>query len=287
MAVTLQEGQGIERGLFKGSRIIDLGVYLDDANYPPWGCTEKKLDHKAGAKAIAKFMDYHGVSEGAKDEDFPEEMGLAWSQFNVSDHAGNHIDAPYHFGPLVEGKPAKTIDRVPLEWCTGPGVRLDFRHLQTKDIGLADLREALGKIDCTLQKGDVVLLWTGASEYINDPDPEKYWGIQAGISMEALHYVLDHGVKLIGIDAWAMDVSKATMTAAFAGKEDEIFFPAHFVGRQREHMHLEKLAHFDKLPKPTGFQFVAFPIKIRGGSAGWVRPVAVVPEADFEDAGSR
>jgi len=28
----------------------------------------------------------------------------------------------------------------------------------------------------------------------------------------------------------------------------------------------------------------AFPIKIRGGSAGWVRPVAIVPRRQFEEA---
>ncbi|MGI9301672.1 MAG: cyclase family protein, partial [Gammaproteobacteria bacterium] len=231
------------RGLFGAHRIVDLGVYLDDANYPPWGCTEKRIDHKQGAKAIAKFMDYHKVSEGAQDEDFPEEMGLAWSQFSVSDHAGNHIDAPYHFGPLVEGKPAKTIDQVPLEWCAGPGVRVDFRHLQGKDISRADMEKALEDINHELQPGDIILLWTGADEYI-EVDADKYWGTQAGISMDALHYVLDHGVKLVGIDAWAMDVCKDTMTKAFAGKDDEIFFPAHFVGREREHMHLEKLRNF-------------------------------------------
>jgi hypothetical protein len=28
---------------------------------------------------------------------------------------------------------------------------------------------------------------------------------------------------------------------------------------------------------------MAFPIKLRGASAGWVRPVAIVPESHFEE----
>jgi len=48
-------------------------------------------------------------------------------------HAGTHVDAPWHFGPVVEGQPAKKIDEVPLEWCYGNGVLLDFS--QSKKIG--------------------------------------------------------------------------------------------------------------------------------------------------------
>ncbi|PZS22870.1 MAG: hypothetical protein DLM54_02265 [Acidimicrobiales bacterium] len=61
------------------------------------------------------------------------------------------------------------------------------------------------------------------------------------------------------------------------------FFPLHFVGRAREHMHLEKLTNLGALPRVTGFVFVAFPVKLRDGSAGWVRPVALVPASHFED----
>ncbi len=50
-------------------------------------------------------------------------------------HAGTHVDAPWHFGPTSEGKPSKKIDQVPLEWCFGNGVLLDFS--QTKKPGEA------------------------------------------------------------------------------------------------------------------------------------------------------
>jgi len=126
-----------------------------------------------------------------------------------------------------------------------------------------------------------VLLWTGADEHIEDP--EKYWQLQGGLSVQGLNYLLDQGIKLIGLDAYAINVSFDTMEAAKdAGDPD--FFPLHFVGRARQHMHLEKLTNLGAILRPTGFFFVTTPMKLRGGSAGWVRPVALVPTSDFTDS---
>lgn len=261
--------------------IIDLGVYPDQAAYPPWGYKAKHVSHAQGAHAMARFLnlrEFHGAQGELAAGDFPEALGLAWTQVNLSDHAGNHIDAPYHFGPTVEGQPAKTIDQVPLSWCAGPGVRLDFRSHQGRDISAEDLRRELARIEVALLPGAVPLLWTGADQYIDDE--KEYWPRQAGLSLEGLNYLLDQGVHLIGIDAYAMDVSHATMQRQQAAG-DARFFPLHFVGRAREHMHLEKLTNLGALPRPSGFFFAAFPIKLRGASAGWVRPVAMVPQSHF------
>jgi kynurenine formamidase len=37
---------------------------------------------------------------------------------------------------------------------------------------------------------------------------------------------------------------------------------------------LEKLHNLEVLP-PYGFEVACFPVKVRGGSAGWTRPVAI------------
>ena len=281
-------------------RIVDLGVHLDQAAYPPWGFKSQHVDHARGAAAMAEFLNLRdfgaakaadarggaaadpGGRGGVARGDFPEALGLAWTQVSMSDHAGNHIDAPWHFGPQVEGAKAKTIDEVPLEWCCGPGVRIDVRAFKGRDVGRADLERELDRIGVTLAPGMIPLLWTGADERIGDD--QRYWEEQAGLSEEGLHFLLDRGVKLVGIDAYAMDVSNASMKESVA-KGDPRLFPLHFVGRAREHMHLEKLANLGRLPRPSGFWFMAFPIKLRGGSAGWVRPVALVPESHYSTQG--
>lgn len=119
--------------------------------------------HAGAARAMANFFNARDFNEGrVSKDDFPESLGLARTSVNISDHAGNHIDAPWHFGPIVEGKPAKTIDRIPLDWCFGPGLRLDFRHRQGRDIGPSDVKGELARIGARLEPGTIPLIWTGA-----------------------------------------------------------------------------------------------------------------------------
>ena len=37
------------------------------------------------------------------------------SSLSFGSHTGTHVDAPYHYGATSEGKPARTIDQVPLD----------------------------------------------------------------------------------------------------------------------------------------------------------------------------
>jgi kynurenine formamidase len=54
-----------------------------------------------------------------------------------------------------------------------------------------------------------------------------------------------------------------------------MFWAAHFVGVEHEYCHMERLANFDQLPA-SGFRVCAFPLKVRGGSAGPARVVALL-----------
>jgi kynurenine formamidase len=58
------------------------------------------------------------------------------------------VDAPYHYAPVSEGKPARRIDEVPLDWCFAPGVVLEASHVAPGDeITVSHLEAALEKID--------------------------------------------------------------------------------------------------------------------------------------------
>ena len=56
---------------------------------------------------------------------WPDGVALSAEVVTLSTHSGTHVDAPFHYGPAVAGH-TRTIDEVPLEWCYGPGVLLDF-----------------------------------------------------------------------------------------------------------------------------------------------------------------
>ena len=49
----------------------------------------------------------------------------------------------------------------------------------------------------------------------------------------------------------------------------------HKAGRDIGYCHIEKLHNLEALP-PAGFTIACFPVKVRGGSAGWTRAVAIM-----------
>ena len=82
----------------------------------------------------------------------------------------------------------------------------------------------------------------------------------------------------MGIDAWGWDRPHKFMVEELKAGNKEHFFESHYLGIEREYVHLERLANLDKIPEPFGFKVVAFPIKIEGASAGWVRAVAMIED---------
>ena len=86
-------------------------------------------------------------------------------------HSTTHLDAPYHYGPLSEGKKAKTIDEVPLEWCYGDGVVIDMSHKKDFEvITLQDVQDFLQQNAITIQPKTIVLIKTGRDKFIYDKD---------------------------------------------------------------------------------------------------------------------
>ena len=122
-------------------RLIDLSVPLQhDAPSEPLPAKIHYVTHDA--EGLAQMKQFFGVRE--EDLVWSEGKGWAVEEIHAITHTGTHVDAPYHYGPLSEGKPARRIDEVPLEWCYAPGVIVDVRHLPAgAEITVDDLRQAL------------------------------------------------------------------------------------------------------------------------------------------------
>jgi kynurenine formamidase len=187
------------------------------------------------------------------------------------------MDAPLHYGPLSGGQPAKSIDQVPLEWCIGRGVRLDLRHVPPgAGITVADLSAAIDHAHCDLKAGDIVLLWTGADSLWGSPE---YLTTFPGLTGKGTAFLIEQGIRVIGIDAWGLDRPATTMIEDYHRTRDQsVLWPSHIYGRSREYLQLEKLANLAALPRPTGFTICCFPVSIAGAGAGWTRVVAIVDD---------
>ena len=258
--------------MFNNVRLIDLSVPLEhDAVNEPMPARIHYVRHDGeGLEQMQK-------SFGVTPHDLVYSGGLGWAveEIQAITHTGTHVDAPYHYGPTSEGKPARTIDLVPLEWCFAPGVVLDMRHKAAGEfIEVADLQAALAKIEYRLRPLDIVLLQTGADKRLGSRD----YFAQPGLGREGVLWLVEQGVRVIGIDAYTLDRPFADMVADFrrTGK-GEYIWPAHFAGITREYCQIEKLANLDLLPRPHGFHVSCLPVKIAGASAGWCRAVALVP----------
>jgi len=254
-------------------RMIDLSVPLSHQSASePMPADIHYVTHEGeGREQIERLL-------GVRREDLVYSGGLGWAVEEICaiTHTGTHVDAPYHYAPLSQGEPARTIDQVPLEWCFAPGVVLDMRHKMAGElITVEDLAEALARIRYILQPRDIVLLQTGADKRLGTTD----YFAQPGLGRDSTLWLVEQGVKVIGIDAYTLDRPFANMIADYQRTGDgRYIWPAHFAGITREYCQIEKLANLEQIPRPHGFYVSCLPVKIERASAGWCRAVAIVED---------
>ncbi len=89
-------------------------------------------------------------------------------------------------------------------------------------------------------------------------------------------YLLERGVRVTGIDGWSWDAPFTfTMKKNAETHDASLIWEGHRARREIGYCHIEKLHNLEALP-PTGFTVSCFPVKVRGGSAGWTRAVAII-----------
>jgi kynurenine formamidase len=249
-------------------QIIDLSVPTEDSPSEPLPVKVVHEDHTKSVEAMKGFF-------GCDESDLPQ--GLAWANDSATlgAHAGTHVDAPWHYFPTSEGKRARTIDEMPLEWFYGDGVVLDMRHKPNGSlITINDIKEALEKINYQLKPWDIVLIETGADKYWGKAE---YFNAGCGMGKESTLWLIEQGIKVMGIDAWGWDRPFWAIKEEFSKTKDKsILWEGHRAGIEKEYCHIEKLANLDKLPRPFAFKVACFPVKLTKGSAGWTRAVALL-----------
>ncbi len=255
-------------------RIVDLSVALqnDIPSDPPRNIPViEYTNHEQSAALVA------GLFPGLTPEMLPEGKGWAVEKVTLGTHTGTHLDAPWHFHPTMSGgQRAITIDEVPLDWCFGNAVKLDFRHLPDGHVvSAAEVEAELKRIGHQLQPMDIVVVNTAAGKRFGQND---YLDSGCGMGREATLYLTSRGVKVTGTDGWSWDAPFSHTARRFAATHDpSIIWEGHKSGREIGYCHIEKLHNLEVLP-PFGFKIACFPVKIHQASAGWTRAVAI-----FED----
>jgi kynurenine formamidase len=265
-------------------RIIDLSLSVDDTLVETHAATIDRITHAAGVEhfnEVVMAKQPGGKERFAKGErvakpnEVPDAEMLSLEIVHASVHMGTHVDAPFHYGSRSEGRPARMIADVPLEWCYGPGVVLDLTHLKyPQNIKKDDVTGALNRVRYTLKPMDIVLIYTGGDKLLGTPD---YVNKYVGMMPDALEFILDQGVKMLGIDTIGLDRPCFEMFNEFLSTKDRSkIWPCHFLGRRREYCHMERMGNLGAIPKPYGFTVSCLPVKIKDAGAGWTRAVAIL-----------
>ncbi|KAK4505820.1 hypothetical protein PRZ48_003785 [Zasmidium cellare] len=179
---------------------------------------------------------------------------------SMSDHAGTHVDAPKHFDPTPG---ALSIDQMPLENFYTSAICLDLSHVELKaTISVQEMEDALSKSGENIRDGDTVLLYMAFNKRVPFSDP-RWQHDFPGLSLEAVHWLADKGCKIFGVEA----VSPSP--------EGEPNFQAHNACGERNITHIEGLDNLEQVVGKGRFRFIGFPLKIREGSGGPMRAVAL------------
>jgi kynurenine formamidase len=192
---------------------------------------------------------------------------------NLGTHDSTHIDAPWHYNSEIQGQRAETIDELPLDWFYSDAVVLDMTHKgEGEAMDVADVEKELARIGYELKPLDIVLVRTGRDAFYTQPD---YIFHGCGVTAAATRWLFERGVRVMGIDAWGWDqpLDRQAREALTTG-QDGVFWAAHQV--DLPYAQIERLVNLGGLP-PFGFKVACFPLKIKNGSAGPTRAVAILP----------
>lgn len=201
--------------------------------------------------------------------------GYYYSAYNfaTAEHGGTHIDAPIHFA-----KNRQTVDEIPLEKLIGNGIKIDVsaKAMNSPDyqVSVEDLLNWEEEQNQQIPDGSIVLLQTGYSQFY--PDKQKYLGTTArgeeavkllhfpGLSPEAAKWLIENrNIKSIGIDTPSIDYGQSAD------------FKTHVILLSENIPAFENVTALEELPA-TGFEIIALPMKIKGGSGGPVRIIALL-----------
>lgn len=209
-----------------------------------------------------------------KDFEGVTEKGFYYSayKYSAAEHGGTHLDAPVHFS---QGRHA--VDQIPLEQLIGSGIVVDVtKQCENNSDYQITINDFLAweKQHGRIANSSILLLRTGFGRVY--PDRKKYLGTEergaeavAKLHFPGLHpdtarwLAANRSVKAVGLDTASIDYGQSTL------------FESHRILFDKNIPAFENVANLDKLP-PKGFSVIALPMKIKGGSGGPLRIVAIL-----------
>lgn len=216
------------------------------------------------AKSFKLETDFEGMTD----------KGYFYSayRYSAAEHGGTHLDSPVHFA-----KGRHTVDEIPLQQLMGAAIVIDVTQ---QCAGNADYQVSVAdfqnweKRNGRIAPGTIVLLRTGFGKRY--PDRQTYLGTdeRGAQAVAKLHFpgldpaaarwlTQNRSIKAIGLDTASIDYGQSTL------------FESHRILFEKNIPAFENVANLDQLPA-KGFSVIALPMKIKKGSGGPLRIVALL-----------
>ncbi len=246
---------------FPAGRVVDL-THAFDQDTITWP-TESGFELERGSEGVTEAGYYYVAN-----------------RFRSPEHGGTHLDAPIHFHAN-----RWHVDEIPLDRLLGHGILVDMAAACASDrdyrVSVRDLQEWEARHG-PMARGNILLLRTGFGRHWSDR--ERYMGTKArgaeavaelhfpGLHPEAARWLVEErGIGAVGLDTPSIDFGQSKL------------FQSHVVLFEANVPVFENLANLDRLPE-TGFQVIALPMKIRGGSGAPLRIVAILAGGEGRDS---
>jgi kynurenine formamidase len=157
----------------------------------------------------------------------------------------------------------QSLEQIAIDRFMGPAWCVDLTPTEPRQvIGVNDL----GEVAQQFQPGESLLLQTGWSRYVNDP--ERYRDGLPRIGDELAAWCGERGMRMLGVEppsvADVNDLEEVT-------RIHQVLLGAQIVI-------VEGLTGLDRLPRGKRFTFVAAPLKIHGGDGAPCRAFAILDE---------
>ncbi|HJQ48795.1 MAG TPA: cyclase family protein [Amycolatopsis sp.] len=191
--------------------------------------------------------------------------GVAANVWEIHEHSGSHVDAPFHYVPS-----GLTIDALPHDVLFFlPFKKFDLAPYDPQPgepVGRDQLMEAAERGGFSLEDGDVAVLDFGWDRYLpggTDAREPGWWGSnEPGLSEDACDYLAAAGISAVACDTSACDLSRRDGEFFASPGHTHYFLPNGI-------LIVEGLRGLAEVPA-TGL-FVALPLKLAKGTASPLR----------------
>lgn len=226
----------------------NLGAAMHRREMP----TERLIDltrviEPTDANALRKFVVHiHDALEEIPGKVRPKDEWYVMSDVELMNHVGTHIETPFHC--LRKGA---DLAQVPVGQLAGEAIILDLREAEAAGGVTLEQVQAAAQKAGGVRRGDIVFGQMGKTEYF---------------STAALQWLVDQGMKLMGVDSGGVELA-----------HDETHANVNHLVLFRANIPLiENLTNLDQLTR-LRVRVYALPVPVRGLDAFPLRVIAVEP----------